>query len=112
MTKSLGILPRLLLLTAVILGISSGLDAQQLSYPVSGLYVGVAGGFNLKGNESIKNLSSNLQSLNSSLSTPNLNVGTNIGGAAFGAIGWGSVMVSGWKRNSTIGETVSTIPAA
>ena len=89
MTKSLGILPRLLLLTAVILGISSGLDAQQLSYPVSGLYVGVAGGFNLKGNESIKNLSSNLQSLSSGLSTPNLNVGTNIGGAAFGAIGWG-----------------------
>ena len=89
MTESLRILRRLPLLTAVILGISSGVHAQQLGYPVSGLYIGAAGGFNLKGNESIKNLSSNLQSLSSGLSTPNLNVGTNIGGAAFGAIGWG-----------------------
>ncbi|MEO8714844.1 MAG: hypothetical protein ABI369_07515, partial [Acetobacteraceae bacterium] len=45
-----------------------------LGYPVSGLYVGAAGGFSLKGNESIKNLSSNLRMLGTGLSTPNLNV--------------------------------------
>ena len=89
MTKSLTILPRLLLLTAAAFGISSGLHAQQLGYPVSGLYIGAEGGFSLKGNESIKNLSSNLQPLSSGLSTPNLNVGSNIGGAALGTVGWG-----------------------
>jgi OmpA-OmpF porin, OOP family len=71
-------------------GIGSGAHAQEpLGYPVTGLYISAAGGFNLKGNESIKNLSSNLRPLSSGLSTPNLNVGTNIGGAAVGAIGWG-----------------------
>jgi OmpA-OmpF porin, OOP family len=71
-------------------GFASGAHAQEaLGYPVTGLYIGAAGGVNLKGNESIKNLSSNLRSLSSGLSTPNLNVGLNVGAAGIGAIGWG-----------------------
>jgi OOP family OmpA-OmpF porin len=89
MEKLLGILSPFLLLTASVWGISSGAQAQPLGYPVSGLYIGAEGGFSLKGNESIKNLSSNLRSLSSGLSTPNLNVGSTIGGAALGAVGWG-----------------------
>jgi OmpA-OmpF porin, OOP family len=79
---------RLLLLAAGALSIPFCAHAQ-LGYPVSGIYISAAGGINLKGNESIKNLSSNLRPLSSGLSTPNLNVGTNIGGAGIGAIGWG-----------------------
>ena len=90
MSWSLRVAPCILTLTATVLGGSLSAQAQApLGYPVTGLYIGGAGGFNLKGNESIKNLSSNLQSLSSGLSTPNLNAATNIGAAAFGAIGWG-----------------------
>src|SRR3954453_12002871 len=82
---------RVLLFAAPALGVSFGAHSQPLGYPVAGLYVGAAGGFNLKGNESIKNLSGNLRSSLgfTGLSTPNLNAGSNLGGAAFGAIGWG-----------------------
>jgi OmpA-OmpF porin, OOP family len=63
--------------------------AQPLGYPVYGLYVGAAAGVNLKGNESIKNLSSNLRPLGAGLSTPNLNVSNGAGGTGIGSIGWG-----------------------
>jgi OOP family OmpA-OmpF porin len=88
--RNLGGLRGLLLGSVAMLSGSLGAHAQQppLGYPVTGLYIGAAGGFTLKGNESIKNLSSNL-GLTTGLSTPNLNVGSSIGGAAFGSIGWG-----------------------
>jgi OmpA-OmpF porin, OOP family len=81
---------RMLLLTAIGVGTSFSAHAQQaLGYPVDGLYIGAAGGFNLKGNESIKNLSSNGRPFSSGLSTPNLNAALDLGGAAVGEIGWG-----------------------
>ena len=64
------------------------LQAQTLGYPVSGLYIGAAGGFNIKANPSVKNLSSSL-SAGTGLSTPNLNLSTGIGAAAAGTIGYG-----------------------
>src|SRR5689334_8336891 len=64
-------------------------DQMPLGYPVVGPYVGVMGGFNIKANPSVKNLSSNLNPFSNGLSTPNLNISTNIGGAAIGAFGWG-----------------------
>ena len=79
----------LLMATALGIGGSLSAQAQQVGYPVSGLYLGAAGGFSLKGNESIKNLSSSSRPGTTGLSTPNLNIGTSIGGAAIGAIGWG-----------------------
>lgn len=82
--------PRILMLTAMSFGGALSVHAQQpLGYPINGLYLGAAGGFNLKGNESIKNLSSNLRTGSTGISTPNLNIATGLGGAAFGAIGWG-----------------------
>ncbi len=60
-----------------------------LGYPVTGLYIGAEGGFNLGGNELFKNLSSNALILRSGLSTPNLNVSRSIGAAAIGTIGFG-----------------------
>ena len=62
-----------------------------LGYPVSGLYIGAEGGFNVGGNENFKNASSNslLTSLRSGISTPNLNVSRSIGAAAAGKVGYG-----------------------
>jgi OmpA-OmpF porin, OOP family len=85
---------RHVLLATSILALPLGARAQMvaeqpLGYPVSGLYIGAAGGFNLKGNESIKNLSSNLRTLSSGLSTPNLNVGSSTGAVGIGSIGYG-----------------------
>jgi OmpA-OmpF porin, OOP family len=77
-----------------------------LGYPVDGLYIGVAGGFNLKGNESIKNLSSNGRPFSSGLSTPNLSAALDLGGAAVGEIGWGfgnglrAEVEFNWRENS------------
>jgi OOP family OmpA-OmpF porin len=64
------------------------LHAQTLGYPVSGLYIGAAGGFNIKANPSVKNLSSSL-STGTGISTPNMNLSTGIGAAAAGTIGYG-----------------------
>ncbi len=64
-------------------------EPPPLGYPVSGLYIGAAGGFNLKGSQSIKNLSSNLRPLSTGLSTPNLTVNSSIGGVGLGSIGFG-----------------------
>jgi OmpA-OmpF porin, OOP family len=90
MVSSLRVAPSILMTAAIVLGGSLGAHAQQqLGYPVTGLYIAGAGGFTLKGDESIKNLSSNLRPLSSGLSTPNLSTSTNIGAAALGAIGWG-----------------------
>ncbi|PPQ35031.1 OmpA family protein [Rhodopila globiformis] len=64
-------------------------DQGPLGYPVVGPYVNVMGGFNIKANPSVKNLSTSLRPLSSGLSTPNLNFSTNIGGAGLAGLGWG-----------------------
>jgi OOP family OmpA-OmpF porin len=65
--------------------------APPVGYPVVGPYISAGGGFNIKGNESIKNLSGPLAAsgFTTGASTPNLNFGTSLGGAAAGAFGWG-----------------------
>jgi hypothetical protein len=65
--------------------------APPVGYPVVGPYISAGGGFNIKGNESIKNLSGPLATsgFTTGASTPNLNFGTSLGGAAAGAFGWG-----------------------
>lgn len=81
--------PAIVVAAATILG--TPVLAQQappVGYPVAGPYVSLGGGFNLKGDESIKNLSGNL-GVTTGLSTPNLNFGTSIGAAAAGAFGYG-----------------------
>src|SRR3954470_699959 len=61
-----------------------------LGYPTVGPYVGLSGGINLKGSESIKNLSPNFNpTLGTGLSTPNLNFSTDVGGAGIASFGWG-----------------------
>ena len=82
---------RLALATLFVLPIAAHaqMEAPPLGYPVTGLYVGAAGGFNIKGSESIKNISSNLRPLGAGVSTPNLTVNSSLGGAAVGSIGWG-----------------------
>jgi hypothetical protein len=57
---------RNILITTTALIAASGAHGQTLGYPISGLYIGAAGGFNLTGNESFKNLSSNLRTFGGS----------------------------------------------
>ena len=76
------------LFAAIFLLVPFGVEAQTLGYPVSGLYIGAAGGFNIKANPSVKNLSSSL-STGTGISTPNMNLSTGIGAAAAGTIGYG-----------------------
>ena len=83
-----------------------------LGYPVSGLYIGAEGGFNVGGNENFKNASSNslLTSLRSGISTPNLNVSRSTGAAASGKIGYGfgnglRVEVEGLYRGNSFKNT-------
>src|SRR5690349_17486136 len=88
---------RLRLLASSLLALPMAAHAQlgnepvPLGYPVSGLYIGAEGGFNVGGNENFKNLSSNslLTELRSGVSTPNLNVSRSTGAAASGKVGYG-----------------------
>ena len=87
-----GKLRHLLLGSVATLGCAFAAHAQTpLGYPVTGLYIGAAGGFNIKTSQSIKNLSGNVPSAfgSTGISTPNLNIGASLGGSAFGAIGYG-----------------------
>jgi OOP family OmpA-OmpF porin len=62
--------------------------AQTPPEPVLGIYLGAAGGFNIKTNPNVNNIVSNLPGA-AGLTTPNLNLSTGIGGAAVGTIGYG-----------------------
>src|ERR1700733_7687735 len=82
-----GIHPRVLLLTAAAMGFAVGAHAQETGYPIDGVYVGLGGGFNLKGGMDVKGVSGNLGV--GGLSTPNGTVHSGIAGAAVGNVGWG-----------------------
>jgi OmpA-OmpF porin, OOP family len=92
-------------------------DQGPLGYPVVGPYVNVLGGFNLKGSESVKNLSPNFNPLlGTGLSTPNLNFKSNIGGAGIVGLGWGfgnglRVEFEGDYRANGINKLSGTTPA-
>jgi OOP family OmpA-OmpF porin len=62
--------------------------AQAPTEPVLGIYLGAAGGFNIKTNPNVNNIESSVPGA-AGLTTPNLNLSTGIGGAAVGTIGYG-----------------------
>jgi OOP family OmpA-OmpF porin len=68
--------------------------AQTAPAPVLGIYLGAAGGFNIKTNPNVDNIVSNLPGA-AGLSTPSVNLSTGIGGAAVGTLGYG--FGNGWR---------------
>jgi OmpA-OmpF porin, OOP family len=62
--------------------------AQTAPAPVFGPYLGAAGGFNIKTNPNINNVTSSLPGAGG-LTTPNGNLSTGIGAAAVGTLGYG-----------------------
>ncbi|HSU07445.1 MAG TPA: OmpA family protein [Acetobacteraceae bacterium] len=72
------------LLAATVLAIPFAAQAQ----PVTGLYIGVGAGVNLKTDQNIKNLQ-RTDTLTGGISTPNLSVGSRAGFIGLGSIGWG-----------------------
>lgn len=76
------------LLAATILMVPLAAQAQTPTEPVTGFYLGAAGGFNIKTSPSINNVVSNTPG-GVFVNTPNANLNTSIGGAAVGTLGWG-----------------------
>ena len=99
------------LFAATFLLVPFEVEAQTLGYPASGLYIGAAGGFNIKANPSVKNLSSSLTP-GTGISTPNMNLSTGIGAAAAGTIGYGLGTGCASKSSIAMRATRSRGPAA
>jgi OmpA-OmpF porin, OOP family len=76
---------RTALLTTTMLMFPLAVLAQTPTDPVTGIYVGAAGGFNIKTNPNINNL----QGAGATFATPNANLSTGIGGAGVGTLGYG-----------------------
>jgi OmpA-OmpF porin, OOP family len=76
------------LLATAILTFPVAAAAQTPTAPISGIYLGAAGGFNIKTNPNVNNVTSNIPGA-AGLTTPNLNLSTGIGGAAVGTLGFG-----------------------
>ncbi len=76
------------LLATTMLMVPLAAEAQTVNEPVTGVYVGAAGGFNIKVNPNINNITSNIPGAGG-LNTPNANFSTGIGAAAEGALGYG-----------------------
>jgi outer membrane protein OmpA-like peptidoglycan-associated protein len=84
-------------------------EAQPPTEPISGIYLGAAGGFNIKTNPNINNVQSNLPGA-AGLTTPNANLSTGIGGAGVGAVGYGlgnglRVEIEGDYRGNSFSRT-------
>ena len=69
------------LLATTMLMVPLAAEAQTVTEPVSGLYVGAAGGFNIKTNPNINNLAGSGPG-GVGITTPNANLSTGIGAAA------------------------------
>jgi OOP family OmpA-OmpF porin len=76
------------LLATAILMFPVAVEAQTPPEPVTGVYVGAAGGFNIKANPNINGVASDIPGA-SPFATPNANLSTGIGGAAVGTLGYG-----------------------
>jgi OmpA-OmpF porin, OOP family len=76
------------LLATTMLMFPLAVEAQTATEPVSGPYIGAAGGFNIKTNPNINNLAGS-GSGGVGITTPNANLSTGIGAAAAGALGYG-----------------------
>jgi len=62
-------------------------QAQTVSEPFSGVYLGAMGGFNIKASPNVNNITSNVPGAGG-LTTPNTSLSTGIGGAAAGTLGY------------------------
>ena len=71
---------RKVLLATTMLMVPLAAEAQTASEPVTGPYVGAAGGFNIKVNPNINNITSNIPGAGG-INTPNANLSTGIGAA-------------------------------
>jgi OOP family OmpA-OmpF porin len=94
------------LLATTILMFPLAVEAQE---PVSGPYIGAAGGFNIKSNPNINGFESG-QPGAAGIATPNLNLSTGIGGAAVGTFGYGlgnglRVEIEGDYRGNSFSRT-------
>jgi OmpA-OmpF porin, OOP family len=76
------------ILTTTMLILPLAAQAQTPPEPLSGLYLGGAGGFNIKASPNVNNITSNLPGAGG-LMTPNTSLSTNLGGAAAGTVGYG-----------------------
>jgi OOP family OmpA-OmpF porin len=82
------IMLRKVLLITTMLALPLAAQAQAPTEPVTGIYVGAAGGFNIKTAPSINNVVSGTPGL-AVINTPNANLNTSIGGAGIGTLGYG-----------------------
>jgi OOP family OmpA-OmpF porin len=93
------------LLATTMLMFPLAVEAQTASEPVTGPYVGAAGGFNIKVNPNINNVTSSIPGAGG-IPTPNASLSTGIGAAAAGTLGYGlgngmRIELSGdWMNNS------------
>ena len=98
------------LLAATILMVPLAARAQTPpTEPVTGIYVGAAGGFNIKTNPSVNNIVSNTPG-GLFANTPNASLSTSLGGAAVGSIGYGlgnglRIEVEGDYRGNSFSNT-------
>src|SRR5271167_956549 len=76
------------LLATTMLMFPLAVEAQTASEPVTGPYVGAAGGFNIKVNPNINNVTSSIPGAGG-IPTPNASLSTGIGAAAVGTLGYG-----------------------
>jgi OOP family OmpA-OmpF porin len=79
---------RNLLLATTMLMLPLAAQAQAPQEPVMGIYLGAAGGFNIKTSPNINNVTSNIPGA-AGLVTPNASLGTSLGGAGVGTLGYG-----------------------
>jgi hypothetical protein len=79
---------RKVLLVTTILALPLAAQAQTATEPVTGIYVGAIGGFNIKTSPNVNNIHSNVIG-GAGIATPNTNLSTSIGGAAVGTLGYG-----------------------
>jgi OmpA-OmpF porin, OOP family len=93
------------LLATTMLMFPLAVEAQTASEPVTGPYIGAAGGFNIKVNPNINNVTSSIPGAGG-IPTPNASLSTGIGAAAAGTLGYGlgngmRIELSGdWMNNS------------
>ena len=97
------------LLATTVLMLPLAVEAQMPAEPVTGIYLGAAGGFNIKTNPNINGIETNIPGA-AGRATPNANLSTGIGGAAVGTIGYGlgnglRVEIEGDYRGNSFSNT-------
>src|SRR5208282_305898 len=79
---------RKVLLATTMLMLPLAAEAQAPQEPVTGIYLGAAGGFNIKTSPNVNNIVSSRPGA-AAISTPNTSISTSLGGAAVGSVGYG-----------------------